>query len=171
MIAAVPAIAAEEWRTFDPAAPRTADAARLEQLARDFPHSAAVRLALLNAYLEAGRNEDALREIVFVAERGYVFSEAGQAALLGLYDGDARAKLVELFAAERAPIEASEPLATVPVEALLVEGAAYDTQTGRLFASTIVPRDLYVRDAGGRWATIELVGAGGLAAMALDESR
>ena len=159
------------WRKVEGPLREVTDLPAIEQLARDYPYSSNVHLALLNAYLEAGMTDSAWREIEFLASRGYVFSAAGQAALLGLYEGDFRQKLAELFASERGPLEASEPLATVPAGALLVEGAAYDARTGRLFASTIVSRDLHVRNADGGWSTVEIVGAGSLASMALDESR
>ena len=171
LLVGIPANAADEWRKIDPAAIRTADPPQLEQLAHDFPYSSAVHLALLNAYLEADRKADAWREIEFLASRGYSFSAAGQTALLALYDGDARAKLAGLFVADRGALEASALLATVPAEALLVEGMAYDAKTGRLFASTIVSRELYVRGADGAWTTVAMTDAGSLASMALDERR
>ena len=169
---ALPAVAqTPEWRKVAGSLRQVTDLAAIEQFARDHPYSGNVRLALLNAYLEAGMKDAAWREIEFLLSRGYRFSDAGQAELLSVFGEDVRDRLKNRMAVDPGPAEASEGLATVPVEALLVEGAALDRESGRLFASTIVSRALYVRSADGEWTTIELEGAGSLAAMALDAER
>ncbi|HEY6816551.1 MAG TPA: hypothetical protein VI168_13500, partial [Croceibacterium sp.] len=173
LLAAAPAASAEapEWRKVEGSLRQAGDVPALEQLARDHPYSSNVRLALLNAYLQAGAKDAAWREIEFLASRGYVFGAAGQAGLLGAYDGIARDKLAELFEAERSPIEASQLVATIPAEAQLVEAAVLDPATGRMFASTIVSQALFVGQADGRWSRMPLVPGSSLGGLAFDASR
>jgi len=168
---AVPALAqTAPWRNVEGPLRQLTDIAAIEQLARDHPHSSNVRLALLNVYLEAEMMDAALLEIEFLAERGYRFSEAGRAALLAAFDDGTRERLEALFAAGSGPIEASVGLATVPVEAELVEALAWRGDGEALFASTIVSRALYRRAGQGPWQRVELPVAGSLGGLVYDDA-
>src|SRR5690606_4482564 len=168
---AVPALAqTAPWRNVEGPLRQLTDIAAIEQLARDHPHSSNVRLALLNVYLEAEMMDAALLEIEFLAERGYRFSEAGRAALLAAFDDGTRERLEALFAAGSGPIEASVGLATVPVEAELVEALAWRGDGEALFASTIVSRALYRRAGQGPWQPVELPVAGSLGGLVYDDA-
>lgn len=169
--APLPPPAPSEWRKVDGSFGRIDTLAGIEQLAKDIPYSSNVRLALLNAYLEANRYDEALAEAMELAGRGYEFSDAGRAELLGRLGEDGRDELAEVLAAMPGPIEDSRSFAAVPAEAKLVESLAYDAASGRLFASTIVSRELWVRDRAGKWTTLARPDFGSLGGLALDAER
>lgn len=155
-----PALASENapWRSVDSETGKIRDVEGLEQLARDFPDSASVRLRMLQPLLAAGETEKLLETLRWLKDRGYVFSEVTQQQipkLIGEQHADAaRALLIP------APeiIEASEIIATVPAEVLLVEGvgrAADGTViAGAILSSTIVSQD----ETGGWTPVVELEG-------------
>jgi hypothetical protein len=128
-------------------------------------------LRLLNAYLDAGQRADAAREAAELVDRGYVFSARAQEMLLGLDPTDEQLAILSLQEVKGQPIEASRPLTTVPPGALLVEGAALDRKSGRMFASTIVSRGLFQIDGEGQWKGVDLGHPASLGGMALDEQR
>ena len=71
------------------------------------------------------------------------------------------------FDANRAGVQASRLLATVPAEHRLVEGIAWDARRPRLFAATVVGRALLVREPLG-WVKVEGLEAGSLFGLAID---
>lgn len=157
-----------EWRNVDAETGRIAEVPALEQLVKDFPASASVRLRLLNALLNAGEQEAAGKQALELAARGYAFSESAEGILSGLLDLDYAAVFRGLTEANRVAVVPSAVVATIPAEFQLVENAWRDPATGDLFATTVVSRKLAVSRGGGAWTEVPLEGAGSLAGMAYD---
>src|SRR6202008_4358054 len=80
------------------------------------------------------------------------------------------AGLRQRFASNRASVQASRLLINVPAEHRLIEGIAWDSRTGRLFAASVVSRVLLVREAQG-WRAIEGLETGSLFGLAIDNRR
>ena len=139
----------------------------LAQLVRDHPDSASVRLRWLNAQLEANDREGALQSLAWLKQHGHVFSRGGQVQLKAMLAqwGTGGEGLLLPSAAQR---QASDELTQVPADARLVEGVVRDARTGRLFASTVVSRQLWVRDHDGRWRGLTFDGADSLSGMTID---
>lgn len=137
-----------------------------ERLAAAFPDSAAVRLRLLNAQIQAGDTAKAGQTLAWLTARGHLFSPASRerlralAAQTGLPD--------EALANAAHAISASRELASVPAAAQLVESVARDTRRGRLFATTVVSRQLWTRDANGAWSPVPIAKTDSLSGMAID---
>jgi hypothetical protein len=162
---------APPWHPVDAQTGRLTAIADLEALKAQFPDSASVRRRLLNAYLDAGRQADAADEAVELVDRGYVFSPAAQEMIQGLGVTDAQLAVLALQEVKAEPIETSRVLATLPADVLLVEGAALDRASGRLFASSIVSKSLQEIGSDGALRHVELDKPGSLAGMAFDEVR
>lgn len=130
------------WRAVDSETGQIVDIAGLEQLARDFPDSASVRLRLLTAYIREDHKPSARDTLDWLLARDYGFSVAGQAALAGFFedfDADLLARLSE------APIVVARSVvfATIPVGARLIEGIV-PFGDGGWVATSIVDRALYI---------------------------
>lgn len=169
LAAAGPALAqTTDWRPVNAATGQLSSVEELRALAADFPDSASVQLRLVNALANAGDTEGAGRLALQLAARGYAFGSESEDVIAGLLDLD----LAELFRsstqANRRPIEASRVLATLPADALLVEGVARDPETGWLYATTVVSRALWVKRGDTPWDKIDLEGAGSLSGIAFD---
>jgi hypothetical protein len=156
------------WRSVDAVTGQIADVPSLEQLAKDFPDSASVRLRLLNAQLNAGSDGGGAKEALDLATRGYAFGENAEAVLKELMDPDYAAWFESATKVNRAAISRSTLLSTVPVEAHLVESVARDPKTGDLYATTVVARALYVKRGAAEWQRLDLEGAGSLFGIAYD---
>ena len=142
------------WRAVDPAAGAIADVAGLEQLARDFPDSASVRLRLFNAQLEAGDGEGALASLAWLRKRGHVFSERAQAqipVLIGAAHAEAARGLL-LPAAE--VIAASTIFDEVQAEAGLIESVFVAPNGIEALATSVSRRSVFVRGPGDAWEEI-----------------
>ena len=161
---------APEWQAVDPSLGAVTPVTDYQGLKLMFPDSASVRRRLLNAYLEAERPADALREAVELVERGYVFSPAAQELLLTLGPTDEQRNLLGFQAPNGNPIEASRVLATVPAEIQLVESVWRDPRSGDLFVTSVVSRALHVRRGEGAWELVPIEGAGSLSGMAFDSA-
>jgi hypothetical protein len=166
-----PASPAAEWRWVDAATGTLSSVAELEQLAEQFPDSAAVHRRLLGAQLDAG-DPGAADTALELVQRGFAFSDGGAGQIAAaIPDAAAKAAFLEVNAANRAQVGSSEQIAEVPADALLVEGIAHDPAGGTLYASTIVSRGLYRGSSDGNWQPVALGENGSLAAMAPDPAR
>lgn len=159
---------AAPWRHVDAETGKIADVASLEQLAAEFPESAAVRLRLLNALLDEGSQEAASKEALDLATRGYAFGREAETVLTEMLDPDYAAWFTAAMKRNRAPVGASTRLTAVPAEALLVESVARDPKSGDLYATTVVSRALYVLRGGAEWQRVPLEGAGSLSGIVYD---
>ena len=152
-----PQLAAEAppaWSAVNAATGQIADVTGLEQLARDFPDSASVRLRLLNAQLEAGEGEAALVSLRWLAARGHVFGAGAQAQipqLIGVAHAEAaRALLIpapEVLAASTVHDE-------IPASAGLIESVFVRPDGEPGFATSVSRRSLFVRFSQGDWREI-----------------
>ncbi|MXP09431.1 NHL repeat-containing protein [Pseudoblastomonas halimionae] len=153
----------ETWRKVDATTGRIIDIAGLEQLSRDFPDSASVRLRLATAYIREGDRPLALEQIHWLLDRGYAFSPAAQATLLAFFE-DFDPSLEQRLVRPVSVLARSTPFATIPAGARLIEGIA-KFGADDWAATSIVDRTLYIRQGQGGWMRKELPGAGSLAGI------
>ena len=135
-----------------------------------FPDSAsAIRrtLAAAHAAHDAARLRTGLDAL---ARLGYAPSEETIRLLFPYLSARAQAGLARRFAANRAPIARSRLYAEVPAGRRLIEGIAFDPRSGRLFAGSVVGRELLVLDEGA-WRAVPGVDGGSLFGMAVDAPR
>ncbi len=160
---------AAPWRPVDAETGKIRDVAELQVLATDFPDSGSVHLRLLQAYFAEEDTVGVVREALWLAERGYSFSEGARKQIVGMAGETAVAdKLSTLFERNVRRIENSTVVDAVPAEARLVESV---TRYGDIWlASSIVSRDIFVGEAGS-WKPLDLPGAGSLTGLAVDEDR
>jgi hypothetical protein len=154
------------WRAVDAATGQIADLAGLEQLARNFPDSASVRLRLFNAQLAAGNGEAALASLGWLKARGHVFSSRAQAQipeLIGATHAEAARGLL-LRSAE--VIVGSTVFDTVQAEAGLIE-TVYITPNGmEAMATSVSHRAVFVRSGGDLWDAYAIADAHALSGIA-----
>ncbi len=145
------------WRKVDAETGKIADLAGLQELAEAFPDSSSVRLRLLRRHARTKNIAGAVKEAMWLAERGYSFSDAARAQILEMAGDTAiAAKLGSMLDRNSGPIAASSLAATIPADALLVEGVAIDPQTGSLDATSVVSRKLHRQSADGSWGVKDL---------------
>ncbi|MXO90356.1 SMP-30/gluconolactonase/LRE family protein [Pontixanthobacter aquaemixtae] len=157
------------WRAVDEETGTISDLAGLRSLARAFPDSASVRLRLLRHYAETENAAGVVREALWLADRGYSFSDAGRAQILNMAGETAiAANLAAALKSNAKPIERSEVAATVPETAKLVEGIAIDPANGRMVVSTVVSRMIFGIDDDGTWTGAPLPNANSLSGIAID---
>ena len=164
LVAAAPSPHAADWAPAELV--RSGDAAALAA----FPESAtAVRrmLAAAHAAQDAARIRTGLEAL---AAMGYAPTRATLDLLLPFVPEAERAGLLRRFAANGAPAGASRLYAEVPAGHRLVEGIASDPRTGRLFAATVVGRELLVLEHGS-WRPVPGIEGGSLFGMAVDAPR
>lgn len=139
------------------------------ELVANHPDSAAARLRLLNVQIEAQDKAGALASMAWLTAHGHVFSAGGQRQLARLAAdwGQPDPGLI----AKPAERSASLAFVEVPVAAQLVEAVAFDRGRSRLFATTVVTRQLWVRDSAGRWSKVPLAGADSLSGTVIDPAR
>ena len=136
----------------------------------NFPFSSMVQRRLLAEAHRAG-NADAVRAgLRNLAEIGYAPGEETLTLVAPRVPPAEMAALRLRYGANRARIEASRPVESVPAEHRLVEGIAWDERGERFFAGTVVSRALLVRDAAG-WRQVEGLDAGSLFGLAIDRRR
>lgn len=153
------------WRAVDAATGAIADVAGLEQLARDFPDSASVRLRLFNAQLGAGDSEAALASLAWLRARGHVFSARAQAQipeLIGPAHADAARAL--LLAAPDV-IAASTVFDEVPARAGLVESVFVAPKGEEVIVTSVSRRAVLVRGSKAQWGEFALPGANALSGL------
>lgn len=74
------------------------------------------------------------------------------------------------FDANRSVVQASRLFATVPEGGRLIEGVAWDPRRGRVFATSVVGRELLYGD-GRSWRAVPRLRSGSLFGLALDDHR
>ncbi|WP_301749366.1 hypothetical protein [uncultured Erythrobacter sp.] len=164
LLAQIPAVSlgAEEppaWRAVDPATGAIADVAGLEQLARDFPDSANVRLRFLNAQLQAGDGDAALVSLRWLVERGHQFGERARGQIPDLI-GAAQAEAArELLAGVPQMIAASTVFAEVQAEAGLIESVFVAPNGVEALATSVSRRSVFVSLPGDAWKELPIPGA------------
>ncbi|HEX8574007.1 MAG TPA: hypothetical protein VF759_14785 [Allosphingosinicella sp.] len=107
-----------------------------------FPNSAGMARRRLAAAVQAKDRAAAERVLKRLAAMGAVLSPAAQAQVEPLVGREAMAPIVARFAANSAPIAASRLHATIPADRDLVEGVVWDPAGRRLYATTVVDRNL-----------------------------
>ncbi|WP_271438656.1 hypothetical protein [Pontixanthobacter luteolus] len=164
--------AAPVWRAVSTNTGAVSGEAELAELALAYPDSASVHLRLLQAYFGAENAAGTVREALWLAVRGYSFSEDARGRILDLAGETATAdRLSRLLAQNAVRIEKSVATASVPDDVLLVEGVAVDPLTGGLIVSSVVSRTLASQSAPGVWNTVSPSDAGNLSGMVFDVPR
>lgn len=107
-----------------------------------FPNSAGMVRRRLAAALEARDRAAAVAALRRLAAMGAVLSEAAQKQAEGLVGAEAMAPIAARFDLNLKPVEASRLYAAIPAGHDLVEGVAWDPDSGRLYATTVVDRTL-----------------------------
>ena len=154
------------WRAVDAATGQVADVGGLEQLARDFPDSASVRLRLLNAQLQAGEGEGALASLRWLAARGHVFSERARAQIPDLI-GPAHAEAARaMLAGAPQVIAASTVFGTLPAEAGLIESVIVVPGEEGALASSVSRRTLFALGPNSEWIEVPVPRAQALSGLA-----
>lgn len=159
------------WRPVDSGTGAIAEAKALEALAAAYPDSGSVRLRLLNAQLGAEDYDAAIPTLLWLYERGYVFSEAARRRLPELVGAQRAAQVSALVREPAAPVAASTVFATIPSSAELVESLVIDHETGRMVATSVSRHSVWVGSAGGDWREFAPTGAGNLSGIVLDPAR
>lgn len=140
------------------------------QLINDFPDSASVLRRQLAAANDARDGETVRAGLTRLAAMGYAPSQQTLDTLAPYVPDADMTALRQRFAANRATISASRLLINVPAQHQLIEGIAWDSRTGRLFAASVVSRALLVREAQG-WRAVEGLETGSLFGLAIDSRR
>lgn len=138
-------------------------------LVRAFPDSSAARLRLLATQIGAGDRDGALATFTWLNRHGHIFSAASRQILR---DQFAIWNLAAPDLVVNAKVSATSRLyATVPAGAQLVEAVARDRRRDRLFATSVVSRQLWVRTGKGPWTTVGLPAVDSLSGLAIDHKR
>jgi hypothetical protein len=159
------------WRSVDASTGEIAEVSGLEQLARDFPDSANVRLRLLNAQLAAQQAEAALASLEWLAARGHVFGERARAQIPQLIGPASAAQAGALLRPSAEIIAASDVAATVPAEAGLVESVVSPVAGEVFLVTSITEQTVFQGSPDGTWQRGDISGAGDLSGMVADEAR
>lgn len=169
LAAAGPAAAACDLAPWEPArilAEASDPAAVLER----FPDSASVLRRQIAAAYGAGDSARVRAGARRLADIGYALSPQSLGQIAAHFGAEELAALRARFEANRLPIGASRLVDAVPADHHLVEGIARDPRTGRLFAASVVGRELLVHDSGG-WRPVAGIEGGSLSGMAVDPVR
>lgn len=140
------------------------------ELVASFPDSASVQRRQLAAAHDARDAAGVRAGLARLAALGYAPGQQTIDLLSTYVPDEETAQLRQRFAANGARVQASRPFVTIPNRHQLVEGIAWDARLGRLFAATVVSRQLLVREAAG-WRAIEGLEAGSLFGLAIDNRR
>lgn len=154
------------WRAVDAATGQIADVAGLEQLARDFPDSASVRLRVFNAQLEARDGAGALASLAWLAARGHVFTERAQAQISQLIGPTHAEAASALLIGQAEVIAASTVFSTLPPEAGLIESVIVIPGEDGALASSVSGRALFALARLSRWIEVPVPRAQALSGLA-----
>lgn len=135
-----------------------AEAVRVAAL---FPNSAGMVRRRLAAALEAKDAAAATAALRRLAAMGAVLSAASQSQVERLIGAEAMAPIAAMFDLNAKPVAASRVHAVIPAEHDLVEGVAWDSAKGRLYATTVVDRALLSVGEGGT----SVAASGGLGSL------
>lgn len=154
------------WRAVDAATGQIADLAGLEQLARDFPDAASVRLRLLNAQIEAGEGAAALASLRWLVIRGHAFSERAKAQIPAVI-GPAHAEAArEVIAAEPLVIAGSTVFDEIQPAAGLIETVFVGPNEREALATSVSARTVFVRGGAAQWIAFPIADAYALSGLA-----
>lgn len=148
-----------------PAAP-----AELDRLAGEFPYSATVRRRLLAAAHQADDSIAVRGGLGVLLDLGYAPAAATLDTLARHVPAEAMADLRLRFDANRAVVASSRLFATVPQSGRLIEGIAWDGARRRLYASSVVGRELLYAE-GDTWRAVPRFNPGSLFGLAIDAPR
>ena len=167
--ATVTELAGPKWRPVSAETGKIRDVAGLTALAKDFPDSGSVRLRMLRAHFAAENTAGVVKEALWLAERGYSFSEGARTQIVAMAGETALAhRLATLFEGNLQRIERSTIVGEVPSETKLAESVVRIGD--QWIVSSIVSRDLFVGEAGS-WKSLGLTNVGSLAGLAVDQQR
>jgi hypothetical protein len=138
--------------------------------AERYPASAWLQRRLLSEAIAARDGAAVELRLNRLAAMGYAPAPDVIEAAAPLLADAASGRLNALFAANRAPQRNSRLFAEAPPALRLVEGVAYDGRRHRLFATTVVGRELVYRERG-RWRAVPGLEAGSLAGVVVDPAR
>lgn len=147
-----------------------ADPAALQALSERFPESAAVLRRVIAASVEPGSEARLRAALERLAAMGCALSPGSLQALGARLPGADGAALVARFEANRPAAGASNLVLAIPADRHLIEGLAWDASRRRLFASSVVGRELLVHDQAG-WRPVTGLGAGSLFGLSIDQRR
>jgi sugar lactone lactonase YvrE len=159
---------AHDWTA--PPGTMSSGPAGLAALSTRFPESAALLRRVIAASLEPGHEAQLRAALDRLAAMGYALSPASIAAIAAHLPGVEGQSLAARFDTNRAAFGASRLAFTIPAERRLIEGIAWDAAGRRLFAASVVGRELLVHDARG-WRAVPGVDAGSLFGIAVDPRR
>jgi hypothetical protein len=124
----------------------------------------------LAAAHQAGDAAQVRGDLGILADLGHAPAAATLEALSVHLPADRMAALRLRFDANRSVLQSSRLFATVPQSGRLIEGIAWDGRRRRLFASSVVGRELHYAE-GGTWRTVPGFNPGSLFGLAIDERR
>jgi hypothetical protein len=153
--------------------PRAEDlksAADFDALAARFPNSSSAQRRLLGAAHPIGDAARVRAGLARLAALGYAPSAATMQALAPHVPAEEMAALSLRVDANRSVVQSSRLFATVPASARLVEGIAWDPRRRRLFATSVVGRELVYGD-GRTWRAVPGFSPGSLFGIAVDDAR
>lgn len=131
------------------------------RVAAAFPNSGGMVRRRLAAALEAKDQAAAIAALRQLAAMGAVLSAHSQEQVEALIGAEAMAPIAAIFDLGVKPIAASRVHAVIPAEHDLVEGVVWDSDSGRLYATTIVDRTLLLVEEGGT----SVAASGGLGSL------
>lgn len=138
--------------------PSPEDAVRV---AAQFPNSAGMVRRRIAAALEAKDKAAATAALRQLAAMGASLSGNGRKPVEALIGAEAMAPIAAQFDLNGKPLEASRVYAAIPAEHELVEGVAWDSDKGSLYATTVVDRTLLSVGEGGT----SVAASGGLGSL------
>ena len=154
-----------------PAAVRDfAGAEEAVRVAAQFPNSAGMVRRRLGAAMEARDKAAAAAALRQLAAMGASLSGNGRKQAETLIGAEAMAPIAAQFDLNLRPIAASRVHSIIPAEHDLVEGVAWDSDKGRLYATTVVDRTLLSVGEGGT-SVAASSGVGSLFGAAYDPVR
>jgi sugar lactone lactonase YvrE len=158
--------APEPWEPARILAEAADEAVALER----FPESASALRRRIGAAHRDGDSARVRAAMTRLADMGYTLSPQSLDQLAAHFDLEQVAAIRSRFDASRTHLGWSHPVDSVPAERRLIEAIATDPRTGRLFATSVVGRELLVHDAIG-WRPIAGVEGGSLFGMVLDPTQ
>lgn len=136
-----------------------------------FPNSSGMERRRLNVAMQAKDAAAALASVRRLATLGAVMSPGAQAQVAQLVGEEGMSPLRVRFGANMTAIAASRVHYTIPTDYELVEGLIWDSNARRLYATTVVGRQLLALDPGEISVAVSDAGFGSLLGGAYDPVR
>ena len=146
-----------------------AEPAATMALSTRFPESAALLRRAIAAALPTANEAQVRAALEQLAAMGYALSPGTLQAIGERFPALGRG-LTASFDANRGSLGVSRLVIEVPSDRHLIEGLAWDPLRGRLFAASVVGRELLVHDVRG-WRAVPGIAAGSLFGLAVDAPR